>query len=222
MIMLKAIIFDMDGLMIDSELISYQCFQEIIKSYGISFTKEEYIQSYPGRSLHTSMKYIKDHYQLNFDIEKEVELFKELEEKYIKKDGVALKKGLIPLLQYLKSHQYKTIIATSSIKERAEKLLNQHDVMKYFDDIVCGSEVKRGKPFPDIFLKACEKLGVEPHEALVLEDSEAGIQAAYDAHIAVICIPDMKLPHDQYVKKVVNVYSSLEDVIPYLENINHI
>lgn len=220
--MIKAIIFDMDGLMVDSEMISFQCFQELIRSYGLDFTKEEYMQSYPGRSLQTSLQYIQNHYQLNFDIEEKMQLFKELEEKHINKDTVPLKKGLMPLLEYVKSHDYKTIIATSSHFDRAMKMLGPHDVMPYIDNIVCGSEVKHGKPAPDIFLKACEKLNVKPYEALVLEDSEAGIQAAYDAHIPVICIPDMKQPHEEYIKKVVHVYSSLENVISYLENDNHI
>ncbi|MFQ9372576.1 MAG: HAD family hydrolase [Faecalibacillus intestinalis] len=88
--------------------------------------------------------------------------------------------------------------------------------MKYFNGIVCGSEVEHGKPAPDIFLKACDKLNVEPEEALVLEDSEAGIQAASEAKISVICIPDMKFPQEKYLK-VEHVYDSLEDVVSYLE-----
>ena len=73
------------------------------------------------------------------------------------------------------------------------------------------------KKFIVIFLKACDKLNVEPEEALVLEDSEAGIQAASEAKISVICIPDMKFPQEKYLKKVEHVYDSLEDVISYLE-----
>ncbi|WP_028043243.1 HAD family hydrolase [Candidatus Stoquefichus massiliensis] len=216
--MLKVIIFDMDGLMVDTEMISFQCFQDLIRSYGFDFTKEEYMKSYPGRSLQTSLRYIRDHYQLDFDIQEKMQLFKDLEEKYINKDGVQLKKGLLPLLEYVKSHHYQTIIATSSHFDRAIKILGPYHIMPYIDNIVCGPEVQHSKPFPDIFLKACEKLAVHPHEALVLEDSEAGIQAAYDAHIPVICIPDMKYPHDDYIKKATRIYSSLEDVISYLEN----
>ena len=73
--------------------------------------------------------------------------------------------------------------------------------------------MKRGKPYPDIFLKACDKLNINVDEALVLEDSEAGIQAAYDAHIPVICIPDMKYPSNEYAQKVVHILPSLHDVL---------
>ena len=216
--MLKAVIFDMDGLMVDTEMISFQCFRDIIESYGISFTKEEYIKSYPGRSLKTSIQYIKEHYHLDYNVDEKMDLFKTLEQKYMLQDGVELKSGLVSLLEYLKEHHYQTIVATSSHYDRASQIINSHNLMPYFDDIVCGPEVKHGKPFPDIFLKACEKLNVKVNEALVLEDSEAGIQTAYDAHIPVICIPDMKYPHDEYIKKVEKIYSSLEDVISYIEN----
>ena len=84
--------------------------------------------------------------------------------------------------------------------------------------MICGSDVSRGKPFPDIFLKACERLNVLPSEAIVLEDSEAGIQAAYDAHIPVYCIPDLKQPGKEYAQKTKGILSSLVDVITILEN----
>lgn len=217
--MIKAIIFDMDGLMVDTEVISYQCYKEIIESYGFDFHKADYVKDYPGKPLRASIEFIKDKYHLDYDNQEKIEIFHQLENQYINNNGVELKKGLIELLEYLKENHYQTIVATSSHKDRAERILNQHNVLQYIDDIVCGDEVKRGKPFPDIFLKACEKLHVSHQEALVLEDSEAGIQAAYDAHIPVICIPDMKHPSDEYVKKVEHVYDSLNDIISYLKHL---
>ena len=89
--------------------------------------------------------------------------------------------------------------------------------MKYFDDSICGDEVANGKPNPEVFLKACQKLDVKPHEAIVLEDSEAGIQAACSAKIPVICIPDMKYPEDKYVSMTTQIYNSLDQVITYLD-----
>ena len=163
------------------------------------------------------MNFIKNKYNIDFDTDEKINQFKILEEQYLLKNSVELKKGLIQLLKYLNIHYYKTIVATSSGKERAERILGEHNLMKYFNGIVCGSEVEHGKPAPDIFLKACEKLGVSPQEAIVLEDSEAGIQAAYDAHIPVYCIPDLKYPHEEYVQKASGIFSSLLDVIDLLE-----
>ena len=85
--------------------------------------------------------------------------------------------------------------------------------------MICGSDVSRGKPFPDIFLKACERLNVLPSEAIVLEDSEAGIQAAHNTHISVICIPDMKYPDEDYANKTTCILDSLHQVIDYIDNL---
>lgn len=218
--MIKAIIFDMDGLLINSEMVSYKCYRDLIESYGFEFTLEEYIKDYPGKQLITSLNYIKDHYHLDYDVEETITAFHENETKYIKEDGVDLKPGAKELLKYLKEHHYKTIIATSSRQERAQSLLEKHQVMQYMDDIVYGFEVEHGKPAPDIFLKACEKLGVLPKEALVLEDSEAGIDSAYQAHIPVICIPDLKKPDDLHHKRCTTLLNSLDEVIGYIEKSN--
>ena len=94
--------------------------------------------------------------------------------------------------------------------------MRQHNIVEYFDEFVFGNEVKKGKPNPDIFLKACDKISVNPEECLVLEDSESGIQSAYSANIPVICIPDMKVPNQYYLNMTKAVLSSLEEVIYYL------
>ena len=213
--MLKAVIFDMDGLMVDTEIISYLCYKKIIESYGYTFSKEEYIERYPGKTLVHSLNYIKDYYHIDFDVNEKILEFRRYDYELIDQ-GVQLKKGLITLLKYLKTQHYKTIIATSSTKERAMKMLSQFDILRYFDDMICGNEVTQGKPSPEIFLKACEKINVLPEEALVLEDSEAGIEAAYNGNIDVICIPDLKMPNDYHILMCNKVLSSLEEVIEYI------
>ena len=85
--------------------------------------------------------------------------------------------------------------------------------------MVVGPEVKRGKPFADVFLQAAEKLNEKPENCLVLEDSEAGIQAAYAAEIPVICIPDMKRPGKEYAEMTTDILGSLTEVIGYLNTI---
>lgn len=131
--------------------------------------------------------------------------------------GVALKSGVKALLKYLKDNHYQIVLATSSTYQRAILPLKQHHIDHYFDAMVFASDVKRGKPYPDIFLKACEKTKTAVHEALVLEDSEAGIQASFLAGIPVICIPDMKKPSTQFEKMTEAIFLSLDDVMGYLQ-----
>ena len=101
-------------------------------------------------------------------------------------------------------------------RDRVDTILAQAHITQYFDDSICGDEVTHGKPHPEVFLKSCEKLGVKTDEAIVLEDSEAGIQAASSAGIKVICIPDMKYPTEEYASKTYKILDSLDEVIDEL------
>ena len=131
--------------------------------------------------------------------------------------NVPLKTGIIELLTFLKENGYKTIVATSSSRARADMILQVANIRHYFDDTICGDEVTCGKPNPEIFLTACKKLGVTTEEALVLEDSEAGITAAYAGNIDVICVPDMKYPEEEFATKTLKIVDSLLDVIEHLK-----
>lgn len=214
--MIKAVIFDLDGLLIDSEIISYKLYQELLKPYGYEFSINDYAENYSGKPAVVNMNAIIKRFNLSLNIETGLNKV-ELMEKEFLADGVNLKAGAKELLEYLKTNQYKIAMASSSLKERALDILDKHHIQDYFDMFVFGYEVEKGKPNPDIFLKACEKLGESPEDCLVLEDSEAGIQAAYSANVPVICIPDMKKPNQTYEEMLVLSLDSLYDVISYLE-----
>ena len=215
--MVKAVIFDLDGLLIDTEIIAYKIYKEISREYGYDFSKEEYVKNYSGIAMRKNVANFIETYHLPWTLEEGVEKVRAMEIRMLE-EGVDLKAGAETLLSYLKTHGYKIGVASSSIEKRAMDILEQHDVAKYFDKFVFGHEVTKGKPHPDIFIKACEKLGEEPEDCLVLEDSEAGIQAAHSAQIPVICIPDMKIPGEDFLKMTEIMLDSLADVVPYLEN----
>ena len=114
-------------------------------------------------------------YDLPITLEEGLDFAEKREAMYFEK-GVDLKPGAGRLLQYLKDKSYKIILATSSTRDRALGVLDQNGIRAHFDEMVFGTEVKRGKPNPDIFLKACENAGEIQENCLVLEDSEAGVQ----------------------------------------------
>ena len=216
--MIKAIIFDMDGLMIDSERVTFECYQEILKGMNLTMD-EEFYKTLLGKPLKGIYQRFYDVYGNDFPIEDVIKDVHALMAKRFETEGVPIKTGLKSLLEYLKENNYKTIVATSSNRDRVDTILSQAQITDYFDDSICGVEVTKGKPNPEVFLKSCQKLDVNVDEAIVLEDSEAGIQASYDAGIKVICIPDMKYPEKQYEEKTFKILKDLNGVTEYLKNL---
>ena len=208
----------MDGLMIDSERVTYEEYKRKLDLLGYhDFTEDLYKQCL-GKNKQGICQVFLDHYGSDFPMQEvwdNVHIW--IDERL--KQQVPKKKGLDVLLLWLKQHQIKTIVATSSSRQRVDEILKNADILPYIDDSICGDEVTHGKPDPEIFLKACEKAGVSIKDAIVLEDSEAGIEAAYCGGLDVICIPDMKYPEHIYQVKTTAIFSSLDDVINYLKNL---
>lgn len=216
--MIKAIIFDMDGLMIDSERVTFECYQERLKDMNLTMD-EEFYKTLLGKPIKGIYQRFYDVYGNDFPIQNVIQDVHQLMAERFETEGVPVKKGLVELLHYLKDNNYKTIVATSSNRDRVDKILAQAKITEFFDDSICGEEVTKGKPNPEVFLKSCQKLGVNVDEAIVLEDSEAGIQASYDANIKVICIPDMKYPEKQYEEKTFKILKDLTEVTVYLKSL---
>lgn len=214
--MVEAVIFDMDGLMIDTETVNYKFFGGFFKKMGIELSKYNYCVCFTGRTIEKGLIAAKEIYNGDYEVEDFFQYFEQYKDEW-SSQVIPLKPGLIELLDELKSKNIKLAIATSSGIERVYNLFKPYDVLKYFDEIVCGPDVKHSKPAPDIFLKACEKLNVSVENAIVLEDSEAGIEAAFRAHVPVICIPDMKAPDKEHEDMTTAILPTLKDVINYLD-----
>ena len=214
--MYKAIIFDNDGLMIDSENATYEEYKKYLNELGYPFSKDLYL-TFLGKSKLKIIDLFKDAYGQDFPFDQvwdEVHIRLD----YRLESNLPIKYGLIKLLDYCKEKGYKLAIATSSDRDRIDRILKP--ILPYFDYVICGDEVKNSKPNPEIFLKACQKLNVNPSEALVIEDSESGILAAYNGNIDVVCIPDMKYPEPEYEKKATVVLNNLLEVIEFLKTKN--
>ena len=213
--MKKAVIFDLDGLLIDSEVISHRLYDELLHRYGKSVTVAEYARDYSGKTGVANMTNVIARYNLPITVEEGL-TWEVAREKELLQD-VQLKPGAAALLSWLKTEGVAVVLATSSVRERAVEVLTRLGVVQYFDDMVFGTEIERGKPWPDIFLKAAEKAHAAPADCLVLEDSEAGIKAAVSAHIPVACVPDVARPSAETLEKAVGVFDSLLQVMEWIK-----
>lgn len=216
--MIKAVIFDMDGLMIDTEKLLMRFWIESAKSFGFNMTKEDVLTIRSLAGKYTEIK-LKKRFGESFNYQKVRARRIELMNDYILKNGIEKKKGLDELLIYLKEKSYKTSVATATDLKRASMYLDIIDVKKYFDKIICATMVQNGKPKPDIYLKACEELKVLPCEAIALEDSPNGIISAYDAGCNAVMVPDLSEPDEEIQKLLFKRIDSLDLLIEVLESI---
>ena len=214
---MEAVIFDLDGLLADTEIISLKVYQELLEDFGIPFTEETYSREYSGHREEENVQRFLDTYDLPWNFDQTLDKVYELEARILAK-GVNLKKGSKNLLAFLQREGILIALATSSVESRARIILDSNGILSLFDHLVFAKDVKRSKPYPDIFLKACSDLNVLPENCLVLEDSEAGIEAAYRAGIPVICIPDLKMPAQSFLNKTEQVFQDLDAVRDYLES----
>ena len=127
-----------------------------------------------------------------------------------------LKPGVVETLSYLKDKNIKIGLATSTVRDRAEKLLTEHDILKYFDKLIFGDMVPNGKPAPDIYLKACEVLNVKPENAIAVEDSINGIVSSGKAGMYPVMVIDLIRPNEtikEYVKQIYDVMTEIKTLI---------
>lgn len=214
---IKGVIFDMDGLMFDTEALSSRCWVRVGKENGYEIT-QQLIDSTRGLDRRKTRKLLEERFGEGFDFQKFSDKSREYMDEYIVENGMPMKKGLKELLEYLKRTGRKCAVASSTERPRVECYLETAGIIGDFAAVVCGNEVTKGKPEPDIFLKAAEKLMLEPYECLVLEDSKYGIEAAYKAKIPVIMIPDMIPPEEKTKTMLCGKKESLLEIIDFIEN----
>lgn len=211
----KAVIFDMDGVIYDTEKVYLDGWMKVFKEYGYEMKKEYYI-SVMGTGRKNVKKVFLELYGKDLPIE---EMYKKKDEelfRVVENQGIPLKENALELLDFLKENKVKIALGTSAKRERLEKQLKE-DVRKRFDVVVCGDDVEKSKPNPDIFLKAAEKLNVKPNECIVIEDSTSGIKASYNAGMMGIHVEDLKPVDDEILKYAYKNFKSLNDVKNYLQ-----
>lgn len=214
----KAVIFDLDGTLIDSMGIWLQVDREYLEKRNIPVPDDLFEDVPEGNSYKEICQYFKDKFKLPDSIEEIGNEWQTMVEKHYKKD-ITLKPGAQELIEFLHSQKVKMGIGTSNNKHLAETVLEVNGVLHYFDSIVAGCEDIKGKPFPDIFLKAAEELKVAPAHCLVIEDTLHGVCAAHNGGIDAYAIFDDNETHEvEKLKEVAEFYA--EDCWKILEELS--
>ena len=213
---IELIIFDMDGLMFDTEKISYIAWNEAAKQYSYQISRDLFEKTVGTNINKTKQIYI-EHFGKRFPFDLIRAERAKISDEIIKAKGVPMKKGLYELMNYLNKSKIKKAVATSTSRKRALNLLSLVQIDGCFDYILCGDEIKNSKPNPEIFLKVADKLQCPPNKCLVLEDSVIGIIAAYQAGMIPIMVPDLKEPSKEIQSIIFSRMDSLLDVKSFLE-----
>lgn len=211
-----AVIFDMDGLMFDTERIMAEGWKRSGREAGLSIG-EEFLRDSRGAGPAQGKVLFERIYGEGYDFHKIRQGRVEFTRKYLQEHGVPVKKGLRELLEYLKQNGVRIILATSTSRELALSYLEETGVKEYFDGFVCGDMVKRYKPDPESFYEAAKLAGCRPDHCVVLEDSYNGIKAAAAGRFIPVMVPDMAQPDQELSKLLAAKCDSLLDVISFLE-----
>ena len=216
--MIKAVIFDMDGTMLDTEHVKEEGLKYVGENLNVKIDDQTLTQI--RGTNNTRLKEILCNKFEGLDVEKLLETREKYVEKYFENNPIEPKKGLLELLEFLKNHDYKMAVASSSNLEVIKKYLKKVGVFDYFDVIIGGDIVTKGKPDPEIYSKCMEQLNLSKEECIGVEDTANGVLSIHRAGMKPIMIPDLEKPSEEIENLVYAKLESLSDVIPLLKEMN--
>lgn len=193
----RAVVFDLDGLMVDTERIALECWIESARTAGWEISRETCL-ALVGLDTRESRQALLDRMGGRFPL---TEVSQRARVRYLERlrgEGIGVKPGLVELLAWLDARGVPRAVATSTQQALAHEKLALAGLAQRFDIVACGDQVPRGKPAPDVYLAAIERLGAETARCVALEDSEVGLRAAYAAGVPCIVVPDLLPPSPAY------------------------
>lgn len=211
---INAAIFDMDGTMIDTEKIKEKGWKYAGDCQNI-IIDDKILSKIRGTNKEYCKEFINKKFK-NINFEKLYNDRNEFIERNINSNGIKMKKGLIEILQFLKSNNYKIAVASSSEEETVRRYLTKVKILDFFDVIIAGDMIEKGKPNPEIYLKAVQELNVPKEYCVGIEDSNSGILSVYRAGLKPIMIPDLEEPTEDVQNILYAKLDSLESLIKVL------
>lgn len=216
---IEAVVFDMDGLIFDSERVVKNSWDAAGDRLGYGKLGDNIYHTL-GFSIVKRKIYFTEKYGADFPFETFAEHSREAFYTEVKEEGLPVKRGVKELLEYLHQHNYLAAVATSSRTAYAKRSLEQAGIIDQFNVTVFGEMAKESKPAPDIYLLACDLLQKEPSNCLALEDSPNGIRSASAAGLCPVMIPDLVEPEEELLPLLFAKKRSLLEVIPFLKEIS--
>lgn len=209
----KAVLFDMDGTLIDTEKYLNPCWIQAAAEFGYTMTREQAL-SLRSASGEYGEALMKEMFGPACDYQRIRARRRQLNEEAYRTFGIQKKPGAESLLAHLKKQGYRVCTSTATDEERTRKYLTQVGLISYFDEIICANMVKHGKPAPDVYLYACQVLGEAPEDCIAVEDAPNGVLSASRAGCKVIMVPDLSQPEEEIRKLLYRQAESLEELIP--------
>ena len=213
---MKAVVFDMDGVLFDTEIVCMKAWIAVAEENGME-GMETVFPHCIGLNSNDSKRIILNAYGADFDY---AEFRKQTHAwfvKYIEENGLPIKPGVEEILGWLKTTQCPVGLASSTVRESVIRHLELAKIREHFMTVVTGDMVEHSKPQPDIYLRACKELGVEPKEAYAIEDSPNGIKSAFEAGMKPILVPDMIAPNEEMRRMSHKIFRDLREVMGYLK-----
>ena len=214
--MKSTVIFDLDGTLIDTEKYFKVFWRKAAEKNGYVMSEEQALQL---RSLGKpyAPELLKKWFGADFDYIKVRDDRREMMQEHLKQVGLEKKPGAEQALEQLKKQGCRIALATATPTERAKEQLEQVGLLAYFDEIVSAVQVEHGKPAPDVYLYACEKLGIKPQEAYAVEDSPNGAMSAITAGLKVIFVPDQTQPDAELSERIYACIPNLSQLVEVVE-----
>lgn len=213
---MNAVIFDMDGILFDTERLCERSWLAVAEKQGFS-GMEEVFPKCIGLNANDSRRVVMDAYGEDFDYPRFREEASVWYQDYIEKNGLPVMKGVSGILDWLKKNNWKVGLASSTRRSSVENHLKQAGFRDYFSVVVTGDMVEHSKPQPDIYLLACRELGVEPEETYAIEDSPNGIRSAHAAGMLPLMVPDMLEPDEELRRLCRGIFRDLDEVREFLD-----
>lgn len=206
----KAIIFDMDGVLLDSETVCDRTWEMAFDELGMK-TDPSILKACIGCNKTDSARIIREHLGADFNSENFLQRTSYFFHKIETEEGVPLMPYVLETLEYL-SGKYVLALASSTREESVKRLLSKNGIIKYFKTLTCGDMVTHSKPDPQIYLMACESIGIAPAECVAIEDSYNGMRSGVAAGIRTIMVPDKLAPTEEMEKIAVAICENLKKV----------